>query len=65
VSQLAFDGRRLAFTLVSRRQVWARVDEVLALVGLDGALRASVIRTLVRWRSEQDPSNIATDGTQE
>jgi radical SAM-linked protein len=65
VMRLSFDGRTLSFTLAPRQQVWARVDEVLALVGLDAALRASITRTTIRWQSEQDPARGATDGTQE
>ena len=65
ITRLAFDGETLTFTLVPRQQVWARVDEVLALLGLDLGLRASVIRTSICWQGNPDPSTEATDGTQE
>jgi radical SAM-linked protein len=65
VMRLTFDGHTLAFTLAPRQQVWAKVDEVLALLGLDAALRASVTRTKVRWIAEPAPSSPATDDTEE
>jgi radical SAM-linked protein len=65
VTRLSLEGQKLAFTLISRQQVWARVDEVLVLVGLQARERSRVIRTAIHWQSGQRPSSQATDGTQE
>lgn len=52
VQDLSFDGRLLTFTLVPRQQAWARVEEVLALLGLDEELdRARIVRTLRQWET--------------
>ena len=50
VAHLDFDGRTLQFTLAPQAQAWARVEEVLALLGLDAETdRARLVRTHVRW----------------
>ena len=52
VQNLSFDGHLLTFTLVPRQQAWARVEEVLALLGLDEELdRARTVRTLSQWET--------------
>ena len=52
VQELSFDGRTLTFTLVPRQQAWARVEEVLALLGLDEETdRARLTRTVRHWET--------------
>ncbi len=64
VAALALSGRSLRFRLIPRDQSWARVDEVLALVGLDDpADRAGVVRLAVSWEGAPDrpPPSSATE----
>ncbi len=70
ITHIACDGSKLTFTLSPKEQVWARVDEVLALVGLDVHQRANVIRTEIRWRTKPEAKKVdspadAADGKQE
>ena len=66
VKGLAFDGRALSFTLAPQGQIWARVDEVLALLHLPATDRAGVTRTAIRWRPQgEDPGIPATNGTKD
>ncbi len=54
---LRLDGCELKLRLIPHGQVWARVEELLALLGLDVHTdRAAIRRTHVRWAGLESPT---------
>ena len=49
IGSLDVEGQTVSFTLTRHNEMWASVDEVLVLLGLEELHRAQLVRTDVQW----------------